>query len=83
MKQIIVEIVVLVLVFLGLDGIWIGLVMKEHFNNKIKQIQGSPFEPNWVAAIFCYILLIGGLYYFVSNKIKEFNLVVETIQCFT
>lgn len=74
MKQIIVEIVVLVLVFLGLDGIWIGLVMKEHFNNKIIQIQKSPFEPNWVAAIFCYILLIGGLYYFVLNRIKEFNL---------
>ncbi len=74
MKQIIVEIIILVLVFLGLDGIWIGLIMKGHFNEKIIQIQKSPFEPNWLAAIFCYIFLIGGLYYFVSNRIKEFNL---------
>jgi uncharacterized membrane protein len=75
MKQILVEISILVLVFLGLDGIWIGLIMQEHFNNKIIQIQKSPFEPNWLAAIFCYIILIGGLYYFVVNRIKEFNLV--------
>jgi uncharacterized membrane protein len=75
MKQFLTEIAVLVLVFLGLDAIWIGIVMKSHFNQKIIQIQNSPMEVNWIAALFCYIILIGGLYYFVVNKSKEFNIV--------
>jgi len=49
--------------------------MKNHFNKLILSIQGAPMEANFLAALFCYIFLIGGLYYFVINKVKSFNIV--------
>lgn len=47
-----------------IDSIYLTL-MKDYFNNQIKQVQGSPIQMNLYGAILCYILLIFGLYYFI------------------
>ena len=69
------ELAILSLVFLTLDGVWIGLIMRNHYNQVIKDIQGEEPDFKVIPAILCYIVLIGGLYYFVSQKIKNFDLV--------
>lgn len=47
-----------------IDSIYLTL-MKDYFNNQIKQVQGSPIQMNLYGTILCYILLIFGLYYFI------------------
>ncbi len=39
--------------------------MRNLFEDQIKAIQGSPLQLNLVGALLCYILLVGGLYYFI------------------
>jgi uncharacterized membrane protein len=73
MKRILTEILLTCVIFLILDAVWIVLIMKDHFNKVVDNIQRSPMEPNLVAALLCYIFLIGGLYYFVINKVKTFE----------
>jgi uncharacterized membrane protein len=69
------ELAILSLVFLTLDGVWIGLIMRSHYNKVIKDIQGEDPDFQIIPAILCYLVLIGGLFYFVSQKIKKFDLV--------
>jgi uncharacterized membrane protein len=73
MKQFFIEIFITCLLFTGIDAIWLMLIMKDHFNELIMKIQHAPMEPNITAAILCYIVLVGGLYYFVMIRIKRFN----------
>jgi uncharacterized membrane protein len=51
-------------VLLGLDAIYL-YAMRNLFEDQIKAVQGSPLQLNLVGAILCYILLVGGLYYFI------------------
>ena len=63
------------LTFLGLDALWIGLVMSDHFNKLVEEIQGSKMEASIFPAILCYIVLVGGLYYFVIQRMnKKFDI---------
>ena len=39
--------------------------MRNLFMNQIIAVQGSPIQINIGGAILCYILLVGGLYYFI------------------
>ena len=80
MKRILTEIGLSALIFLIVDAIWIIFIMKDHFNTVVQNVQGSPMEANFLPAIFCYIFLIGGLYYFVINKVKSFDF-VEIFSC--
>ena len=41
------------------------------FNKLVTSIQGSKIKFNLVGAILCYILLIGGLNYFIISKRKS------------
>jgi uncharacterized membrane protein len=75
MKQFFIEILITCILFTGIDAIWLMVIMKDHFNELIKKIQHSEMEPNITAAILCYIILVGGLYYFVLMRIKKFNIV--------
>jgi uncharacterized membrane protein len=74
MKQLLIEILITIVLFTGIDSIWLMLIMRNHFSELIQKIQHSPMEPNIVAAIFCYIFLIGGLYYFVMFKTRKFDI---------
>jgi uncharacterized membrane protein len=51
-------------VLLGLDAIYL-YAMRNFFEDQIKAVQGSPLQLNLVGALLCYILLVGGLYYFI------------------
>ncbi len=74
MKQILIEILLSCILFTGIDSIWLLLIMKDRYQEIIMKIQHSPMEPNILAAVFCYIFLVGGLYYFVIIKTKSFNI---------
>ena len=71
MKNYIKELICLSIVLLLLDIIWIGFVMNNHYSILIKQIQGEDLEFKPFAAILCYFVLIGGLYYFVIMRMKK------------
>jgi len=56
------------IVLLGLDGMYIGSNL-DTYNNVIKEIQGSPLKWRGIGAVlFCYLCLIGGLYYFILRE---------------
>lgn len=74
MLNLIKDIFILTLVFLVLDGIWLVLVMNNHYNKLIMDIQGTPLEVSIFPAFLCYVVLIGGLYYFVVQRVKKFNI---------
>ena len=42
--------------------------MSNNFQNMIKKIQGSPLKMKIIPTIFCYIILISSLYYFIIYK---------------
>lgn len=50
-------------IFLILDGLWLGLIAKKTYQNKIGHLMSE--KPNWIAAIVFYILFIFGLGFFV------------------
>ncbi len=75
MKRILLEILITVFVFLAVDSVWLMLIMKNHYAELVYKIQGSPLEANFIAAGFCYLFLVGGLYYLVIHKIKKFDLI--------
>ena len=53
-----------------LDFIYLG-TFSGFFNNLVKSIQGTKIKFNALGAILCYILLIGGLNYFIIDKRKS------------
>jgi uncharacterized membrane protein len=57
-------------VMLALDFIYLSL-FADFFNSLVKSIQGSKIKFNAVGAIICYLLLIGGLNYFIIAKKKS------------
>jgi uncharacterized membrane protein len=55
---------------LALDFIYLSAFSK-FFNTLVRSIQGSPIKFNPIGAILCYILLIGGLNYFIIAPKKS------------
>jgi uncharacterized membrane protein len=74
MKKVLTELALAAVSFLILDGIWLAVIMKDHYSKIIYDIQGSALEANFIAALLCYFVLIGGLYYFVIMRIKTFDI---------
>ena len=54
-------------ILLILDYIYLSL-LGSHFKKEVKNIQGKSLKMRLSGAIFCYILLIIGLYYFIIKK---------------
>lgn len=54
-------------ILLILDGIFLSLNSK-YFQTQIASVQRVALEMNPLGAILCYILLIGGLYYFILRE---------------
>jgi uncharacterized membrane protein len=48
----------------ALDTVYL-YTMQNVFIDQIAAVQGSPLQLNLVGALLCYILLVGGLYYFI------------------
>ena len=57
------------IVMLFLDFLYLS-AFSNFFNKLVQSIQGSPIAFNPVGAILCYILLIGGLNYFIIDQKK-------------
>jgi uncharacterized membrane protein len=84
------------LAFVVLDGLWLGLVMKEFYRSQlapIGRITNGTFAPNWPAALVVYALLGVGLALFVTPRASSvlsaagygalFGLVVYGVYDFT
>lgn len=61
------EILTLAVVFTITDAIYLNLA-SSYFNGVVRRVQGSPIQLDWLATVLCYILLVGGLYWFVIRK---------------
>lgn len=62
------------LVFLLLDGIWLGYIAKSFYTENIGhllRLNDGVLQPIWPAAIIVYIALISGLVLFVLPKAKS------------
>lgn len=57
------------IIILLLDSIYM-FSSKKIFANQILRVQKSSLEVNILSAIMCYILLIGGLWYFILREKK-------------
>jgi uncharacterized membrane protein len=58
------------IVMLLLDSVYLS-IFSEFFNNVVQQVQGSRIKFKLSGAILCYMLLIGGLYYFIISRNKS------------
>ncbi len=65
-------ILILGLVFVLIDAIYLNLV-SPYFNTVVRRVQGSPIQLDWIATILCYILLVGGLYWFVIRERRSWK----------
>jgi uncharacterized membrane protein len=66
MKTLVISAILLVCI----DAMYLTLI-KDYFNNQIKQVQGSAIQLNWMGAILTYMFLVGGLYYFILRNRKS------------
>ena len=64
------QIAITAVTMLILDFIYLG-TFSGFFNNLVKSIQGTKIKFNALGAILCYILLIGGLNYFIIDQRKS------------
>ena len=61
-------------VFLLLDFVWLGLVMKDFYNTEFGDLarrDGGSLAPRWGAAILVYLLIPAGLVLFVRPYLGE------------
>jgi uncharacterized membrane protein len=73
--SLLIDIVVSSILLLLLDGIWLGLIMRNYYKDLVYRIQARGIELNYIAAALCYSTLIFGLIYFVIRPIKKFNII--------
>ena len=64
------RLLVIAIVMLILDAIYLN-TFSQFFNNVVMRIQGSKIKFNLIGAVLCYIILIGGLDYFIISKKKS------------
>jgi uncharacterized membrane protein len=64
------EWLLILVIILVLDGIYLSLI-KGQFENMIIAIQRVVMTVKYVPAMFVYVLLVSGLYYFIVSKNKS------------
>ena len=72
--------IISILVLLILDFLWIGLFMKNRYQNEIKQIQGTPMSVNIVYAVISYVLMAVGLILFVLPNIRSEHRLMDSLK---
>ena len=63
--------------FMVLDGIWLGLLMKNFYRDQlapIVRLSGDGIAPNWPAALVVYVLLGTGIALFVMPRAATVSL---------
>lgn len=76
MKKEIISIIILLI----LDFLWIGLFMKNRYQNEIKQIQGTPMSVNITYAVVSYVLMAVGLVLFVLPNIRSEHRLLDSFK---
>jgi uncharacterized membrane protein len=59
------------LAFMVLDGLWLGVVMKNFYRDQlapIARLSGGSIAPNWPAALVVYVMLGTGIAFFVIPR---------------
>lgn len=70
MLKLITSYLIAFLSFFALDMVWLGLIAKNYYKQKLGFILSD--NPNWVAAIVFYLIFIGGILFFAVNpSLKE------------
>jgi uncharacterized membrane protein len=65
------------LAFMVLDGVWLGLVMKDFYRDQlapIVRLADGGMAPNWPAAFVVYVLLGTGIAFFVIPRASTVSL---------
>ncbi len=60
-----------------LDGIFLGVFMRNFYKTEFKSIgkfEGNSLAPRWPAALICYLVLAFGLTYFVAMALGKATL---------
>jgi uncharacterized membrane protein len=66
--------VAVVPIFLLLDLIWLGIVMKGFYGNELGDLarrEGDVLAPRWGAALLVYLLIPGGIVLFVRPLLRD------------
>ena len=72
--------IISILILLILDFLWIGLFMKNRYQNEIKQIQGTPMSVNITYAVVSYVLMAIGLVLFVLPNIRSEHRLLDSLK---
>jgi len=72
--------IISILILLILDFLWIGLFMKNRYQNEIKQIQGTPMSVNIAYAVVSYVLMTIGLVIFVLPNIRSEHRLLDSLK---
>lgn len=72
--------IISILILLILDFLWIGLFMKNRYQNEIKQIQGTPMSVNITYAVVSYVLMAVGLVLFVLPNIRSEHRLLDSFK---
>lgn len=59
--------------FLVVDLFWLGVVMKDFYHKQMGDLlrkSGDKMDPNWIAALILYAIMVAGLVIFVLPKLS-------------
>lgn len=59
------RILIVTLLFMVIDAVWLGLIMKDDYQSAVYNVQRSPLEIRWLPAVVTYLLMAIALEYFV------------------
>lgn len=68
---------VALIVFLGIDMVWLTAIAKDFYHNKIGYLMSS--SPNLIAALVFYLIYIGGLTYLILMPALEKKSLAQAI----
>ena len=66
LKKKLLTFLIILVIMVGLDFIWLGIINKSYFANMIKKLNcGGSVKTNWPSIIITYLVMAFTLYYFV------------------
>lgn len=60
------------ILFVILDGLYLNII-KSHFNNQIRDVQGSNLQVRWIPTAITYVFLLFILEYFIIYKKENYK----------
>lgn len=63
-----IRLLTIAVLFMVIDAIWLGLIMKDNYRTAVYNVQGSALEIKWLPAIMTYLLMAIAIEFFVLNN---------------